>query len=139
MKFSKKLYYILSWTWGIIMSLIGAIGALYHVCRGRKIQRHGGCFWIETGKNWGGVNLGMFFFYQEGADESGKNHEYGHSLQNCIWGPLFPFVIAIPSAIRYHYRRQLIKKGEKPTTDYDDVWFEGQATDWGTKTVGFWK
>lgn len=44
-----------------------------------------------------------------------------------IWGPLFPFVIALPSAIRYHYQNWRSKKGleNKP---YDAIWFEGQAT-----------
>ena len=64
-----------------------------------------------------------------------RPHEFGHSLQNCLWGPLFPFVIAIPSATRYWYRDISAKKGNKPTTDYDAVWFEGQATEWGNKYI----
>jgi hypothetical protein len=55
-------------------------------------------------------------------------------LQNLIWGPLFPFVIAIPSAIRYWYRElKYYRKGLYPDTDYDSIWFEGQATKWGNK------
>lgn len=28
-------------------------------------------------------------------------HELGHTLQNCLLGPLFPFIVAIPSATRW--------------------------------------
>jgi hypothetical protein len=45
----------------------------------------------------------------ENAGEHTMAHECGHGLQNCIWGPLFPFVIAIPSAVRYWYREFLHK------------------------------
>ena len=45
-----------------------------------------------------------------------------------------PFVICIPSAIRYWYRElKYYRKGLYPETDYDSIWFEGQATKWGNK------
>lgn len=138
MKFDKKLYYTLNFTWGIIMNIIGAIAALVMLCTGHKPHRHGGSIYFEHGKGWGGVDLGCFFICSEGSSEALKNHEYGHSLQNAIWGPLFPFVVVIPSTIRYHWRNAQTKKGVKLTTKYDDIWFEGQATDWGTKTKPEW-
>ena len=49
-----------------------------------------------------------------------------------------PFVISIPSAIRYHHRKQIRKKDPekaKELPDYDSIWFEGQATEWGKKYV----
>lgn len=55
-------------------------------------------------------------------------HEYGHSIQNIIFGPLFPFVIGIPSALRYWYREL---NSEKITTPYDAIWFEGWASKLG--------
>lgn len=59
-------------------------------------------------------------------------HEAGHGLQNIVWGFLFPFVVCIPSAIRYWYRElKYHRKHIKPKTEYDDIWFEGQATRWG--------
>lgn len=45
-----------------------------------------------------------------------------------------PFVIAIPSAIRYWYRTfKYSKKKIKAPTSYDSVWFEGQATEYGKR------
>lgn len=63
-----------------------------------------------------------------------RSHECGHGLQNIILGPLFPFVIAIPSAIKYQYYNRCYKN-EKETRPYDSIWFEGQATRWGQKYI----
>lgn len=134
----KSLYNTLSWTWGIIMTIIGAIAAAGCMALGCKPQKHAGATYFVIGEGWGGVSLGCFFFCSKGANEHTKNHEFGHSLQNCIWGPLFPFVIAIPSAIRYWKFTTNAKKGIPNTEAYDDAWFEGQATAWGTKAASEW-
>lgn len=130
----KILYYTLSCTWGVIMTLIGAIVTLFLFCIGYKVHRHGGCFYTEIGESWGGLELGLFFLCNKGASKHIKDHEFGHSLQNCIWGPLFPFVIAIPSAIRYW----LIEWKIIHVKNYDDIWFEGQATKWGEQIANQW-
>ena len=137
-QFNKTLYYILNFTWGIIMNIFGAVGACVMLAQGKKPTRHGGSIMFTTGSGWGGVSLGIFSFVCKEASKHTKDHEYGHSLQNAVYGPLFPFIVAIPSFIRYHYRDAQEKKGIKPTTGYDDIWFEGQATDWGTKTIDKW-
>lgn len=49
-----------------------------------------------------------------------------------------PFVISIPSAIRYWYREILSRvdfQKYKQLPDYDAIWFEGQATRWGSDFV----
>ena len=79
----------------------------------------------------GRSGIGFFFLCDERDRESIKCHEFGHAVQNCYWGILMPFVICIPSAIRYWYRRYMtsVKKiPESTLPDYDSVWFEGQAT-----------
>ena len=137
---TARQFYSASWTWGIIMSLIGAIviGAikLYGLFTHQafKLKKCGYCYYLNIGKNWGGVELGMFFLCDNSNSESTMWHEHGHAIQNCFWGPLFPFVIAIPSAIRYKYRElKYLKKGITPPTKYDDIWFEGDATRTGYK------
>lgn len=131
----KTLYYFLSFTWGGVMTLLGMLtAAALYVC-GYKPTRYGPCWVFVVGNGWGGVSLGPVMIMSE-ANAKGtrtRPHEFGHSLQNCLWGPLFPFVIAIPSATRYWVREFQSKKGTPPTTDYDDIWFEGQATEWGNK------
>lgn len=132
---SRKGYYALSFTWGIIMTAIGMLVAGVLRLAGKKPTKEGPCWCFVVGKNWGGVSLGPVMLMSPANYAAGRTvkHEFGHSLQNCIWGPLFPFVIAIPSAARYWVREFQYNKGTPPTMDYDAIWFEGQATEWGNK------
>ena len=132
---NKKLYYLLNFTWGIPMTLVGYIACLVLIGFGKCPTRHGGCLCFEVGENWGGVSLGMVIIVSKGASDSVKNHEFGHSIQNSMFGVLMPFIVAIPSAVRYWYRR-----GQDPSTlpPYDAVWFEGQATELGNKYILNW-
>ena len=50
--------------------------------------------------SWGGMDCGPLFVRDLISCEAVSWHEFGHSFQNCLLGPLFPFVVAIPSAIR---------------------------------------
>ena len=143
MKDSKKLmnkstYYLLSWTWGLAMTLIGLIVVsailLYGLITKKqyRLKRHGWSFYLNVGKSWGGLELGMFFLTDSKDSVSTKWHEFGHSIQNCYWGPIFLFVICIPSAIRYWYRElKYNRKGIKCPTAYDSIWFEAEASSLG--------
>lgn len=134
---NRTMFYILSFTWGILMSVVGLVVLLFTLPFGKFGVYHGRLY-KRIGKNWGGAELGCFFLCDETAGEHTLAHEAGHGLQNCIWGPLMPFVISIPSAIRYHKRKQIRKNDPekaKELPDYDSIWFEGQATEWGKKYV----
>lgn len=117
------------------MTLVGLITAFALVCLGNKPKRYGYCLHFVVGKNWGGLNLGLVILTDNNPTEHTKAHEHGHALQNCLYGFLMPFVVAIPSAIRYWHRELNCRKGIYPETAYDDVWYEGQATNWGTKFI----
>ena len=129
----KPVFYALSFTWGILLTLVGLVVAGVLICAGKKPKKWGWCYYFEVGENWGGLELGIIFLTDKTPSVRCRNHEFGHAIQNCYFGVLMPFVVCIPSAIRYHYRRHLTKKGIELKTDYDDVWFEGQATRLGTK------
>lgn len=187
----KVLFYVLSIIWGTIMTIIGLVAALGLMIVGYKPKKHGWCYRFEVGDNWGGIELGIIFLTNKNPSDSICNHEHGHALQNCLWGPLMPFVVSIPSAIRYWARECATRKGkqlyamilcgtllfvaivlailsmfvgfwlyipsvliavysviifcwlmikeipqyDKGYVDYDAIWFEGQATDWGTKLI----
>ena len=92
-----------------------------------------------TGEGWGGLSLGMFSFVCKDAPERTKNHEFGHSIQNCIYGPAFITKVFIPSCKRYWKFRLAAKKGEPLTENYDDAWFEAEATKLGTEAFESWK
>ena len=125
------------------MSFIGLITTLICIIflKG-KVHKNGYTIIIEVGGNWGGISLGCISlcggYTTTCPDEEWfqhvRRHEFGHSLQNLIFGPLFPFLVAIPSAIRYHYQNARSKKG-LPNKEYDAIWFEGMATKWGTKAI----
>lgn len=184
-------YWILQCTWGIIMTLIGAVAALILLMTGHKPQTMGPNVYFKVGSHWGGINLGPFFFCCEDADDQVLYHEAGHGLQNLVWGPLFPFVIGLPSLVRSWLRQRPtrlkkslfnlffliasilittllacitgpllhwhwitigiellrayfavlsiwlttceIPKYNQGYVEYDEIWFEGQATYLGTK------
>lgn len=133
---SKFKFYLLSFTWGLPMTLIGCIAALILLAIGNKPKKYGYCFHFEVGNNWGGLSLGIVLITDKTPSEHTKMHEVGHGFQNCYFGPLMPFVVCIPSAIRYWYRElKYYRKGKTPPTKYDDIWFEGDASKRGTEFI----
>lgn len=121
-------YYLIEWTWGLPMTLIGLITFLIAKSFGCRTYWYRNAMCIVVPWDFGGLEMGMFFVRGEHC-ESVCAHEYGHSIQNLWWGPLMPFVICIPSGIRYWYREIRYSIAHKPCkTKYDDIWFEGQAT-----------
>lgn len=136
----KSLFYLLSFTWGLPMTLIGIIVGVILTIAGKKSEKWGACRYFKVGKNWGGVDLGLIFITDETPSNYVKNHEHGHAIQNCYFGFLMPFIVCIPSVVRYWYRElKYCRKGLIPPTDYDDIWFEGQATKLGTDHIKRWE
>ena len=130
-------FYILSFTWGFIMSFIGLLAIIPLACM-KKVRVYHGRLCAAIGHRWGGVSLGCFFIasVEDIETEHIKAHESGHGIQNIMFGPFFIFLVSIPSAIRYWYRHiKYTKKGIEPPTAYDDIWFEGMATKLGYNVV----
>ena len=106
----SALYLIWQCTWGVLQSLTGAVIFLLHI-RDRHCCFHGAV--VTEWKYGSSVSLGMFVFithdpYYSGlkagctkAEHSQKllAHEYGHTVQSLILGPLYLFVIGIPSIL----------------------------------------
>lgn len=130
----RWLYEVLIYTWGGIMSLIGLVAAgIMRVFGGSKAKRFAGgwTFYQEVGECWGGVSLGGNFFKDKNCTgEETCEHEFGHTFQNALLGPLAIVLAFVPSFVRYWYQTWADKKG-KPLKDYDAVWFEGAASDCG--------
>ena len=133
---SKFKFYLLSFTWGLPMTLIGCVAALVLLVAGKKPTKYGYCLRFEVGNCWGGASIGFVLITSRTVSTNIKNHEVGHSIQNCYWGILTPFVISIPSVIRYWYRElKYYRKGLTPPTAYDDFWAEADATIRGTEFI----
>lgn len=135
----RWLYYLLGYTWNGLMALVGLVIslALLPFVRPSKWQ------WIycfKLKKAWGGVNFGMMFLRDTTSWDRLSMHEFGHTFQNCLFGPFVLFIVSIPSGIRYWYRRlKYERKGLIPPTNYDDIWFEKSATDIGQYADEFLK
>lgn len=130
-------FWLLSLTWGLPLTLFGTIVALGFLITGHKPKRFYCFIYFETGSGWGGFEGGPIFFVEKSASLSMKCHEAGHGLQNIMFGVFMPFIVSIPSCIRYWYHKYKTCKGLGNTLPaYDSIWFEGQATRLGDKYFG---
>lgn len=123
-------FYLLSFTWGLLWTVIGLLTALVIVIVYRKevlvVEQQGRLRIHFMKKNFGGASMGVVIITSGTfINPRTVKHELGHTIQSAWFGPLFIPLIAIPSGIRYQYRMRT-KKPLK--TKYDDIWFEGQAT-----------
>lgn len=131
----KVLYYISSYTWGLLLTLVGwGMFVFSRLLLRKKIVEKGKFFtahYAILGDNWGGVSIGSNFLVADNMGEAytlhTKCHELGHTYQNALWGPFTIFLVALPSAIRYWYQNIRAMKN-KPNKPYDLVFFEGSAT-----------
>ncbi len=105
------IYRIWQCTWGILQTLLGAVVFLMHY-RDKHFNYHGAV--ITVWETRSSVSLGMFVFVtcepyfagkfagQIGVEELSNRllvHEYGHTIQSLILGPLYLFLIGIPSML----------------------------------------
>lgn len=126
---NATLFYLLSFTWGAPVSVIGCIYALYFILTKHKPKRFGYCCYFESKLLKGAFNVGTFIFTSPNSTGDLLSHEHGHALQNCVYGIFMPFLVSIPSCLRYHYRRFMRKCLHKnPKNPYDNIWFENEAT-----------
>ena len=124
----KKLFYLLSLTWGLPMTLVGAVVYVALRIVGYKPKKIGYATYFEVGTGWGGFSAGPVIVTCKNPGKSLLSHEHGHSINNCQLGP-FMVVCSIASMIRYWYRElKYHRRGLNPPTEYDDFWFEALAT-----------
>ncbi len=149
----KTLYVFLQCTWGFLQSLMGFLYMLrYAKCRH---EWYYGAYVTYFDAWGGGISLGMFVFVAENNekireihrkkgnvfDEKRQKailvHEYGHSIQSLILGPLYLFIIGIPSMTwasfkpLVEYRK---RTGVKYTSFYPERW-ANRLGEWVTKEV----
>lgn len=101
----RILYWLLQWTWGFVQNIVGLAVFLANL-KGRHYLYHGAVVtvWRYSKAN---AALGMFIFVNEplsersrlAAYESTRIHEYGHTVQSVILGPLYLIVIGLPSML----------------------------------------
>ena len=96
LRLRQVLMILLQCTWGLPQTLIGL--GIFLACRARGRNS----FLMETAvcTEWGrndGVSLGLFFFCPE---HGGIHlHEYGHTFQSLMLGPLYLLFVSLPSLL----------------------------------------
>lgn len=59
---NKIIYYILQWTWGLPMNIIGAIAFIIAKIKKWEVTKYHYAIRIIHPSSFGGMNMGMFFF-----------------------------------------------------------------------------
>ncbi len=105
------LYYLIQCTWGVVQSTLGVIYFIFYFSE-RHYFYHGAVVTEWNAKS--SVSLGMFvfvtkepYFYDKLKNEYTIEelsqrllvHEYGHTIQSLILGPLYLIIIGIPSTL----------------------------------------
>lgn len=126
----RWLYYLIQFTWGLPLNLVGCVAALIYVLGGRRLTKYGWNYCLELRVKFG-LELGIFMIVPDGTEiiaTSTKNHEHGHAIQNLYFGPFMIGTVCLPSAIRFWWRRWKTAMHRPLKTTYDSAWFEGMAT-----------
>ncbi len=138
--FKSGLFYLWQFTFGIIQNIIGLL--MLAVCKLNGAESewyHNALITYIDKKNFGGVSLGMFIFINKNRTGDKRHdmkiHEYGHTVQTMILGPLWLFVIAIPSTI-WCNTPYFVKKRKAENISYYWLYCEGWSNLcglWATK------
>ena len=89
----QLIFRLWQWTWGFPQTLVGFIVYLCNRHKPHEVYR--GCI-VTRWDNRGSMGMGMFLFLGCN-DPQVRVHEFGHSVQSLILGPLFLPIMGIPS------------------------------------------
>ena len=134
----RVLFYIIQWTWGLPVNIVGVIAYLFctRILKYEK-GKFGNAFIVYVPWNAGGLSMGLFIFmkanhHSERWSYNTRIHEYGHTWQCLLLGPLYYLVIAIPSVIWCNVFASYRKKNN---ISYYKLYCEGWANNWGQKAT----
>lgn len=100
-KFFHILIQILLIIWQLPQCLVGLV-MLPFLGKLEKIDYRNYCWCYKGSRMMGGISLGCFAFlspYSATVKESVAHELDGHTVDSKIWGPLYLFVIGIPSIL----------------------------------------
>lgn len=127
------IFKILTYTWGLLGVILGYLVLLFCLPFGKLMSvRFSGkkYFFFNKETHWG-FSIGTIIFSGKNPQRTLLEHEVGHCYHNAIFGPLIFPLIAIPSLLRFWYRRIIVKLRVKKINElnsYYSVWFEGTAS-----------
>ena len=101
-KLRRILYVFWQWIWGLPQNIAGATLYLYFRLRGCPHYKYKGSLVTIWPLKSGSMSMGRFLFMHPTwtpDDQRLLNHEYGHTVQSLILGPLFLPIIGLPSIL----------------------------------------
>lgn len=144
---SVFLYRLWQCTWGFAQTLLGLCVLLIN-WNAKHYSYHGAI--ITQWDDKSSVSLGMFvfvtsepYFYEKLKAEYSKEelsrrllvHEYGHTIQSMILGPLYLIVMGIPSTL-WGFLPSLSRKRRDEQISYFSFFTEKWANTLGEKVTG---
>lgn len=94
----KILKMIILTIWTLPQQFVGLI--IYLICKIRGCQNENRIDRVFTFWSlWSGLSLGWFIFVNFDSSKNTFDHEYGHTIQSLILGPLYLLVIGLPSIV----------------------------------------
>ena len=103
---SKHIFTLLHWTWQLPQTLIGWFVHQYIKFKDKnciidECTHKSGHYAVMTKSEdfMGGVSLGRYVFTNMQDGMISYRHEFGHSIQSLILGPLYLIIIGIPSSL----------------------------------------
>ena len=124
----RFLIILLQCTWGLPQTLTGLI--VYTICRIRGCDRF--LFGNAVCTEWhrrDGVSLGLFIFCPKNGGI--HLHEYGHTRQSLLLGPLYLLAVSLPSLL-WAGLPVFEKMRREKHVSYSRLWCEGWADRIGT-------
>lgn len=131
----KILFYIVQWTWGLPVNIIGLIVFLICKIAGFKQKKFKNAYITYVNWNQGGLSLGLFIFMKDEHESkvwtyNTHIHEYGHTYQCLLLGVFYWIIIALPSAIWCNFFEGYRKRNN---VSYYVFYPEKWANAWGQK------
>jgi len=146
-KMKAVLYIVWQCTWGILQTLLGFAHFLIYI-KCKHYFYHGAI--VTEWNNKSSVSLGLFvfvtaepYFYEKLKEEYSMEelskrllvHEYGHTIQSLLLGPLYLIVIGIPSTL-WGFLPYYNNKRKKEGLSYFSCFTESWANAWGENVTG---
>ena len=135
----KFFFYLVQFTWALPQNLVGAMAYLILSRKHEHERFHNSYITYVEKENFGGVSIGIFIFINPARKEDWLHdtriHEYGHTIQSLFLGPVWLFVVALPSVI-WAGSKRLADYRKKNDVSYYTLYCEGWANLWGAKWSG---
>jgi hypothetical protein len=124
--------------WELPQNVLGAANLALHVVRGgvRRVEMERERLFVEIAGD-AAISLGYFVFWSAHDNRyvpvgpENRDHEYGHSVQSRLLGPLYLPLVGVPSMSRVAYAVGYRTVTGKRWSGYYSGWPERQADQWG--------